>query len=191
MSITFAFLVKLIFLICTTQVSRMTRLFLLVTVLFELLFFQQHVLFVCILIMWWCHVRSIFVLKSHVALTPPCLCWFPAFCVHTWFPFVAIGLWVIKPNVPFSLCQIVPVITCAFPAFSKCAIYCQPVFLTFCLILVLTLLDSVFWILLPWTLFWLLDFWPLPACWLRDCLFPLDCCPRTLLKLWTLSCVVC
>ena len=91
---------------------------------------------------------------NNVSLTPP-------FCVHTWFLFVAIGLWVFKPNVPFSLCQIWPVFTCAFPAFSKSAISCLPVFLTFAWFLTWPCLDSVFWILLPLTLF---DYWIFDLC---------------------------
>ena len=133
--------------------------------------------------MWWCHVPSVFVLKWHVSLTPPCLCLIsrhfvstPDFCL-LWL--VCGYLSPVCLSVSARSCQF---ITCAVPVISKSHCTLSACDFDPCLIFDLTLfgfcvldtsaLDSV----------WLLDFWPLPACWLRDCLFPLDCCLWTLLK---------
>ena len=117
--------------------------------------------------MWWCHVPSVFVLKWHVSLNPPCLCLIshhfvstPDFCL---LRLVCGYLSPVCLSVSARSCQFV---TCAVPALSTFLYTPSACDSDPWLIFHLTLLDFVFWILLPWTRFdcWIFDL--LPVCWL-------------------------
>ena len=131
------------------------------------LVFPATCAFVYILIMWWCHVPSVFVLKWHVSLTPPCLCLISRHFVSTPdFCLLRLVCGYLSPVCLSIFARSYQSVTCAILALCKSHYILSACNFDPCLIFDLTLLDSVFWILLPWTLFdcWIFDL--LPACWL-------------------------